>query len=164
MKNSRRSDRELAKALKVSQPTITRTRGRLEKEGYVREFTIIPDFQKLGFQLVAFVLIRMKKSLTAEEYKKAQETATKDIAEKAPDEIVLFERGMGAGYDGVMVSFHKSYSDYRKLLDRIKEYPFVDIAATLSFLVDLTDKTQYRYFTFSTLAKHLMTIQKPTEK
>jgi DNA-binding Lrp family transcriptional regulator len=32
MKNSRRSDRELAKALGTSQPTITRTRGKLERE------------------------------------------------------------------------------------------------------------------------------------
>jgi len=32
IKNSKRSDRELAKMLRVSQPTITRTRKRLENE------------------------------------------------------------------------------------------------------------------------------------
>jgi len=31
LKNSKRSDRDLAKILKVSQPTITRTRHKLEK-------------------------------------------------------------------------------------------------------------------------------------
>ena len=31
MKNSRRSDRELAKILQVSQPTVTRVRTKLEK-------------------------------------------------------------------------------------------------------------------------------------
>lgn len=31
MKNSRRSDRELAKALKVSQPTVSRMRNKLER-------------------------------------------------------------------------------------------------------------------------------------
>lgn len=41
MKNSRRSDRELAKAIGVSQPTISRTIKRLEKEGYIREYTMI---------------------------------------------------------------------------------------------------------------------------
>mgnify|MGYP006271117405 CR=1 FL=1 len=37
MKNSRRSDRELAKVVGVSQPTVTRTRSRLEKEGIIKE-------------------------------------------------------------------------------------------------------------------------------
>jgi DNA-binding Lrp family transcriptional regulator len=46
MKNSRRSDRELAKALGTSQPTITRTRGKLEREGIIKEYTMIPDFTK----------------------------------------------------------------------------------------------------------------------
>jgi DNA-binding Lrp family transcriptional regulator len=41
MKNSKQSDRELAKKLGVSQPTVTRTRTRLEKEGYIKEYTLI---------------------------------------------------------------------------------------------------------------------------
>jgi hypothetical protein len=67
---------------------------------------------------------------------------------------------MGGGYDGVIVSFHRSYSEYAKIIERIRQYPFVDDSATLSFLVDLNDKIQYRYFTFSSLAKHLPILQK----
>jgi hypothetical protein len=84
----------------------------------------------------------------------------KDMMEKAPDQIVLFNRGIGGGYTAVLVSFHKNYSDYSRLVARMKEYPFVDLFATLSFLVDLNDKVQYRPFTFSTLAKYLLTMQK----
>ncbi len=51
MKNSKRSDRELAKVVKVSQPTITRMRKNLEKKGYIREYTIVPAVEKLGFEL-----------------------------------------------------------------------------------------------------------------
>ncbi|MGD0160671.1 MAG: Lrp/AsnC family transcriptional regulator [Candidatus Bathyarchaeia archaeon] len=36
MKNSRRSDRQIAKELGVSQPTVSRTIARLEKEGILR--------------------------------------------------------------------------------------------------------------------------------
>jgi DNA-binding Lrp family transcriptional regulator len=43
MKNSRRSDRQLAKALGVSQPTVSRTLERLEKQGMIREYTVIPN-------------------------------------------------------------------------------------------------------------------------
>ena len=160
MKNSRRSDRELAKVLGASQPTVTRVRRRLEKEGYLREYTVIPDFNKVGFQLAAFILVRMKTNLSAEEVEKARQISMKDMIEKAPDEIVLFERGMGGGYDGIIISFHKNYSDYSKIIERIREYPFVDASATLSFLIDLNDKIHYRYFTFSTLAKYLLTMQK----
>lgn len=158
LKNSRRSDRELAKFLRASQPTITRARRRLEKEGYIREYTAIPDFNKAGFQLAAFILVKMKTNLSAEEVEKARQISMKDMIEKAPDEIVLFERGMGGGYDGIIISFHKNYSDYIRIIGRIKEYPFVDASATLSFLIDLNEKIHYRYFTFSTLAKYLLTM------
>jgi DNA-binding Lrp family transcriptional regulator len=40
MKNSRRSDRELALVLGISQPTVTRLRTRLEKEGIIKEYTM----------------------------------------------------------------------------------------------------------------------------
>jgi DNA-binding Lrp family transcriptional regulator len=35
VKNSRRSDRELAKVLGISQPTVSRARMRLEKQGLI---------------------------------------------------------------------------------------------------------------------------------
>jgi len=156
MKNSRRSDRELARTLKTSQPTVTRTRTKLEKQGYIREYTVIPDFVKLGFQLASFILVKLRKDLTPEQLKQAQKISLKDMNEKAPDEIVLFNRGIGGQYSGILVSFHKNYSDYTKLLQRIRQYPFVDTSATIDFIVDLNDQIQYRYFTLATLAKHLI--------
>jgi DNA-binding Lrp family transcriptional regulator len=44
LKDSKRSDRELAKVLGVSQPTVSRMRSRLVKEGVIRDFTVVPDF------------------------------------------------------------------------------------------------------------------------
>ena len=44
IKNSCRSDRNLAKVLGTSQPTVTRMRNKLVKEGIIQEFTVIPDF------------------------------------------------------------------------------------------------------------------------
>ena len=164
MRNSRRSDRELARVLGISQPTVTRVRSRLEEEGYLKEYTVIPDFRKLGFQLASFILVKMKKTLSSEEIKEARQISLKDMMEKAPNEIVLFNRGIGGGYDGVLVSFHKDYSNYTRLVARMKEYPFVDTSATLSFIVDLNDNTQYRYFTLSTLAKQVLTMQKKAER
>ena len=52
LKNSHRSDRELAKVLRTSQPTVTRIRNKLEKEGFIQEYSIIPHFVKLGFEIL----------------------------------------------------------------------------------------------------------------
>jgi len=152
MKNSRRSDRELAKTLKISQPTVTRIRSRFEKEDYLKEYTVIPNFVKLGFQIAAITLVRVREDLTEEQLKQAQQITSRDMKENAPDEIVFFQRGMGGGFSGVLCSFHKTYSEYMELVNRMKAYSFVNPSETLSFLIDLNDKIQYRNFTFSTLA------------
>jgi DNA-binding Lrp family transcriptional regulator len=47
VKNSRRSDRELARILGISQPTVTRRRTVLEKE-VIDGYTAIPRWDKLG--------------------------------------------------------------------------------------------------------------------
>jgi DNA-binding Lrp family transcriptional regulator len=70
MKNSRRSDRELAKAVGVSEPTIGRLIKKLEKEGIIQEYTMIPDFAKLGYELMAITLAKMDAPPSAEIVKK----------------------------------------------------------------------------------------------
>jgi len=49
IKNSKTSDRKLAKIVEVSQPTVTRRRINLEKEGLL-EYTIIPNFENACIQ------------------------------------------------------------------------------------------------------------------
>ena len=54
VRNCRRSDRELAKVLHVSQPTVTRTRARLEKQGLI-EYGASPNLPELGYKIMAVV-------------------------------------------------------------------------------------------------------------
>jgi DNA-binding Lrp family transcriptional regulator len=54
MRDSRRSDRQLAKAIGVSQPTVSRLIQKLKNEGAIKECTMIPDFRRLGYSLCAF--------------------------------------------------------------------------------------------------------------
>jgi DNA-binding Lrp family transcriptional regulator len=152
MKNSRRSDRELAKAIGVSQPTVSRLISKLEKEGFIKEYTMIPDFRKLGYELVALTFVRIR-HLTPEELKKARQRTREDM-KTAPPEIVWFEKGMGAGCDGVLASFHKDYASYLKLRERMRGYSFVESCE--SFLINLQGEIHYRPLTFSTLADHIL--------
>jgi DNA-binding Lrp family transcriptional regulator len=155
MKNSRRSPRELAKAVGVSQPTIHRMIKKLEKEGYIREYTVIPDFAKLGYEILALTFVKLKKTLSAEEIEKARKVSQKTLKTSA-FECVMIERGLGMGYSGVFISFHKDYASHLQFKKWITQYTFLDIRSIDSYIISLNDKIHYRPLTFSTLAKHLL--------
>ena len=56
-RNCRISDRMIARRLGVSQPTVTRRRASLEKEGYVT-YAGVPDFAKIGLTIMSFNFVR----------------------------------------------------------------------------------------------------------
>ncbi len=159
MKNSRRSDRELAKQLQVSQPTVSRIRNNLEKAGYIEEYTLIPNFTKLGYNLMALTFIARAKEYAKQDvstlFREAQKWAT-----KTGFDTIMALRGMGFGYDAVILSFHESYTSFQERIKEIKQFPYIDVERIDSFLIDLNDKVQYRPLTFSTLADHMLTLKK----
>ena len=154
MKNSRRSDRELAKAVGVSQPTIGRIIKRLEKEGIIREYTMIPDFRKLGYELLALTFLRLNKAISEEEAEKARKE-TKQRLEKSHFGIIMLERGIGLGYDGVLIGLYKDYAKYAEHRNILKQYPFLEVSDVEGFLISLDDAVRYRPLTMQALAKHV---------
>ena len=156
MKNSRISDREVAKKLGISQPTVSRIRSRLSNEGYIKEYTVIPDFTKLGYSIMAFTFPKVK-PMPKDKLEETRKISLEDMR-KGPSEIILFERGMGASFDGVIISLHKDYTSYARLLRRAKDYPFIESCESL--LVDLNDKIHFRALTLSTFAGHIIEAEK----
>lgn len=163
LKNSHRSDRELSRALGLSQPTVSRLREKLEKDGYINAFTVIPNFKKLGYHLFVLTFFTWKPDLGKDEMEEARKLALEQSSSVAPN-VVLIERGIGFGYNSFMASFHKDYSSYTELMNQVKNNPYLDRARVDSFIVDLDDEVHYRQLTFSTLAKHLLTLQEPKKK
>jgi len=161
MKNSRRSDRELAKVLKVSQPTVSRTIKRLEKEGIIKEFTMIPDFVKLGYKIMAVTLCSLKE-VGHEEYKEII-AAEKNLRGELSQKIIMFETGLGLESTGVIVSLHEDYSSYVEFIDKLKECPFLGMSRFRSFLTSLEDKVHIRPLTFSLLANHALQMKEKKE-
>ncbi len=157
MKNCRRSDRQLAKAVGVSQPTVTRALHKLEKEGIIREYTIVPDFRKLGYTLLAVTFVKLQQSLNQDEIEKARQSARENI--KSNLNFIMLERGMGMGYDGVFLSYHEDYTSFTEHGKWLTQFDFLKISDTQSFLINLKDEIRYRPLTFSTLAKHILTLQ-----
>lgn len=163
VKEGRKSDRQIAKELGVSQPTVSRTRKRLEDKEFIKEYTAIPNFAKIGYQILAVTLVRLDKSLKAEEIKKARQMARETFI-KTRLETVMIERGVGLGYDGILMSYHKDYTSYQKYMDALKEQPYLNLSKIDSFLINLQDEIKYRPLTFSTLAKHILKIGKEKEQ
>ena len=110
LKDSRRSDREIAKVVGVSQPTITRMRQRLVREGAIKEFTVIPDFVKLGYEIMAISCIKTNR-LKAMELEERAEKYWK----KFPN-VIFVSRAEGMGKNEVLLSLHTSYTDFTNFL------------------------------------------------
>jgi DNA-binding Lrp family transcriptional regulator len=153
MKNARISDRELAKKIGSSQPTVTRTRRKLEKQGYIREYAMIPDFPKIGYKILALTFA-LSQALNKEEAERARKLLAESVKNRQ-FEFIMLERGLGLGFDAVIISLHKDYSSYVDVLKWLRGFDFVDVTKIDSFLVDLADEVHYRPLTFSTLAEHL---------
>jgi DNA-binding Lrp family transcriptional regulator len=152
MKNSRRSDRELAKAVGVSQPTISRMIKKLEKEGYIKEYTIIPDFEKLGYNLLGITLVKQKdmKPENVEVVRKA----TAELEKANPHASLMAINGLGLGKDVLFATFYRDYSEFAQAMELTKRLPFADLDNIETFLVSVTDRSNYRLLSMSQIAKH----------
>jgi DNA-binding Lrp family transcriptional regulator len=146
LKNSKRSDRELAKVLGVSQPTITRARHKLEREGVIQDYTIIPDFRKMGFEILALTFVKMRPNIRSPEI---FEEARKE-ARKFPN-VIFASMGEGMGMTGVIISFHKNYTHYHKTLNllRVDWKEFTEDIQ--SFVVSMGEEGEYKRFSLSYL-------------
>ena len=145
VRNCRRSDRELAKVLHVSQPTVTRTRARLEKQGLV-EYGASPNLAKLGYKIMAVVFGKR-------DYEKHPEDVfhkAKSFVERHPN-IVFASDGSGLDRDRMTISIHKSYSDYSSFMQEMRA-DVKDIMTLDSFLIDLTTENVLRAFSLKHLA------------
>jgi len=76
LKDSKRSQRELAKAIGVSTATVINHIGRLESAGVVKDYTVMVDWERLGYELTVIMeitvargkLIEVQKSISKLHY------------------------------------------------------------------------------------------------
>ena len=157
MKNSRRSDRELAKVIGISQPTVTRARTKLEKDGLIREYTLIPDFKKLGFHIMALIFLKLSHPLSQKERDEMFKESLQ-LREDNPRSFFLVMDGIGMNEDMVVISFFRNFSEYASYIQstrtemNTKLKPFLHPEGITSFLVNLDGDNHYQPMTFSKMA------------
>lgn len=112
LKDSSKSDRKLAQQLGVSQPTVSRMRNRLVEEGLIKHFSVTPDLNALGFEIIAIT------SFTSDHSDAKMEKARKWTMSRP--NVLFAARAEGKGRNAVMVSLHTNYTDYHNFISEIK--------------------------------------------
>lgn len=151
MKDSHRSDRQLAKSLGVSQPTVTRRRAMLE-ENCTEGYTVIPKLGKIGFEIAAFTLLKTKiKQKTGSEKEEAF-TKLKEWYDKQPG-VVLVTDGRGMGWDAICISLHESFTDFSDFIKTHDSELSDWILESQTFHVNLKNAMTIKPFHLKYLAK-----------
>ena len=158
MKNSRRSDRELAKQLRVSQPTVTRLRSKLEKEGIIKEYTMIPDFAKIGYEIMGITSLNVNVDPHAglNEMRKATIEAEKNN----PHAGLTIVNCIGSKKNRVFIDFYRDYAAYTNVVKQVKRFPYADVESIETMMVDLKDEANFRILSMSAIANHLLSMHK----
>lgn len=106
--NCKRSDRDIAKRAHVSQPTVTRTRHRLEESKTIKAYLAIPDYAKLGYKFGAVTLCALDPD--------------KSPTDLSLDTLLISAPGITAGDNTVLLTLHRSMDDYRAFLKKVKAF------------------------------------------
>jgi DNA-binding Lrp family transcriptional regulator len=162
MKNSRRSDRELAKVLAVSQPTVTRTRTRLEKSGVIKEYTLVPNFKEIGYQIMAVVFMGKPETQNRNESEELRKAAL-ELERKTPQPSLTVVDGIGLGKGRMLIFLYRDYTSYIKGMETVRSLPHVEAEGLESFLVDLSDKRNFRVLSMGPIARHFQTFGKSSK-
>jgi DNA-binding Lrp family transcriptional regulator len=150
IRNSRESDRALARTIGVSQPTVSRIRTRLEKEGVI-EYGGVPNLGKLGFEIIAVTFANWKHGQNPDE----EEQKNRDYLKGHPN-VIFVSTGRGMDSDRITVSVHKNYSDYTKYMQELNKDWAEFITVTGTFLISVYSDNMVRPITFKYLADCMM--------
>ncbi len=145
IRNSKRSDRELAKALQISQPTVTRLRKILEREA-IKQYTVIPSLSYLGFDIIAFTFSRTKQ-LVHPLWDKGKKWAAEQPS------VMYVSTGQGMDADVVMVSAHKDYADFVKFYQNFRRDWGDSLQSFRTFLISVKGSVQLKAFSLNCLVE-----------
>jgi DNA-binding Lrp family transcriptional regulator len=135
MRNSKTSDRQLAKEIGVSQPTVTRRRAGLEKDA-IDGYTLIPKWAKVGYKILAFTFVKSKESLWLKEhYETVRQQGTKWAM--AHSNVLMAGGCRGMGVNGFLISVHKDYSDFDEFMRRHQQEMGKMLTGIESIIVNL---------------------------
>jgi len=138
----------------VSELTVTRRRINLEKEGFL-EYTAIPNFGKLGFDIISFTFGKgnsraCRDLIMSQKFRKEGREYLSDWPN-----MIFVSSGRGLGKDSINITLHRSYSDYVDYMKNREQKwgEFLDIID--SFVISLRSDNILRPLTLKYLGEHI---------
>lgn len=116
MAMSGKSDREIAKTLKMSNSSLSRKRKKLEKAGYIKDYMVMPDFSKMGLNVIVFSFCSTSDLVPPENQK-----YVKELVKNLPELLCLFEDHDAQGTNWFGVTVHKDYDEFVDLFRKVME-------------------------------------------
>ena len=118
-KNARLSLRKIAKKVGVSVATVMHRINKLEKEGIIRRYIALLDYDKLGYELEAVISVDVAKGKLFEVEKKI-----------ATDPSVHAVYDITGHFDVVVVARFKTRKSLDAFIKKIQTYDFVEKTET----------------------------------
>lgn len=131
---------------------------RLEKEGYIKEYTMIPDFHRLGYEIMALTFIQNEKKSGMEELEDLR-TKGRELEKNSAVSALFIMNGIGRDSNRVILSLHESYSSFADFVRLMKQLAAYNVHYVDSFLISTTDKSHSRPLTFAVLGDRIASIK-----
>jgi DNA-binding Lrp family transcriptional regulator len=129
--DSKRSYRELARAIGVSAATVINHVQRLESAGVIKDYTVRLDHERLGYELTVVTEIIVSKGKLLE---------TDEEIAKIPNVCAVYDTT--GQTDGMVVAKFKSRSDLSEFTKKLLSMPYVE--RTITHVVLTTVKEDFR--------------------
>ena len=122
-KNSRTPLREISKRVDLAESTVYERIKKLKEKGVIKKFTIIPDPEALGFNLLAFILIKARAGKYAD--------VAKELV-KYPEIVEIYENT--GDYDMILKIRTRNSTELNEFLNKIGEIDGVVATHTMVVL------------------------------
>lgn len=131
LKDSRKSFREIARRVGVATGTVLARVKNMEEKGIIKNYTVLLDHEKLGYELTVVVEITVSKGKLLE--------VDREIAKK-PNVCAVYD--VTGLTDAIIVAKFKSRSELSKFTKSLLSLPYVE--RTNTHLVLTTIKEDFR--------------------
>ncbi len=131
-RNSRMSIREIARELKLSPSTVHARLRRLVELGLIKRFTVLPDYERLGYSITAVILLQVEGGMIVN---------VGEVVSRNPRVIQVYD--ITGDYDLAIIAKFKNISELDGFLKTINRMPYVKRSVTsLSLRVIKEDFTE----------------------
>jgi len=124
--NSRLSFREIAQRVGVSVATALNRVRQLEKDGVIRKYTVLLDYEKIGYEVGVVINIRVSKGRLLDVEKKI-----------AADPHVVALYDVTGAFDVIVVAHFKNRRTLDTFLKKIQTFDFVERTETVLILNEM---------------------------